>query len=879
VRSLVPGTLVDRYELVSPVGEGGMAQVWVARQKGKHGFEKLFAFKCIHDRFADVPAFRSMFLDEARIASAIEHPNVAQVFDLGEAGRMLYLVIEYVDGESLGALMTAASRRANASVTVPVGVALRIIADACAGLHAAHSLKDPKGERRNVVHRDVSPQNILVSMKGDVKVIDFGIAHAKDRIGGDTGSGSLKGKIHYMAPEQALREEIGPFTDVFAIGATLYRMLAGNPPFDGGNDAATLQFLMSGAPPTALPDSVPPLVAAIVERALSRDPGDRYGSALAMQTAIEQAMVEEGYVPDVATWVRENASDAALERRAQLATRTIDIQPAAPSFSAELGPVPERARAAAVLPPRIVTEVSAAAPSPPAAARPAAVVASVVPEPEPSAPGIMDVRALVARAAAPGPRPSAPGRAERALPQLDHRAAPSASASARDGAPSRADHDDSRAAPARDVPHVGPATKPKPRGAGARASGWTKLAVLATVLALVLAGVLLLLPMIVRDRIVASARSAGVVLTIERVGIGVSGISLRGLTAKVERIPNADLRADEIFVSGFSAREVRVRGLAVTLGGPATEVGPALVKLYEDNRARIAGTPGDPRKISVVAARLTWTGILGVGTSLEAAEIGAELESRGTLSEDVRANLGNVQIRTAHTTLGPWAGAFDRNPTTSRFRLLLDPPVPDGPSALLVWGRVSPLHLTVKIPRSPLARLGLRYADLGLPADDRTELELKLEGGQNPNMRIEGSGRLDLFGARLKALKTPVDAKVEGFASGMPGKPLDLEKTVATVGPFVANVTGTIAPSDLGFRLDAAWRTVPIPCERLVRAEARSLGPIAAALQELAHASGAARVTGTAVASGLVRYDAASPDEATSTLVTRETCGLSLFGL
>ncbi|HSO37020.1 MAG TPA: serine/threonine-protein kinase [Labilithrix sp.] len=872
--------MVDRYELVSPVGEGGMAQVWVARQKGKHGFEKLFAFKCIHDRFADVPAFRSMFLDEARIASAIEHPNVAQVFDLGEAGQMLYLVIEYVDGESLGALMTAASRRANASVPVPVGVALRIMADACAGVHAAHSLKDAKGNTRGVVHRDVSPQNILVSVKGDVKVIDFGIAHAKDRIGGDTGEGSMKGKIHYMAPEQALREEIGPFTDVFALGATLYRMLAGHPPFDGGNDAATLQFLLSGRPPTPLPDSVPPLIGAIVERALSRDPGDRYSSALAMQTAIEQAIVEEGYVPDVATWVKENASDAAQERRAQLATRSIDIQPTkpapAPSFNAELEPLPERAAprpAPPAAPP--VTEASAPAvpvPAPgPPPARPHASVASVVPEAESSAPSIMDVRALVARAGAPGaaPRPaSSPDEPARPGP-----------ASMRDSAKSSADPGERHAAPARDVPRVGPATKPQAQSAGARASGWTKLAALATVVALLLAGLLLLLPMIVRDRILASARSAGIDLTIERIGIGVSGISLRGLTARVQRVPGADLRAEEIFVTGFSAREVRVRGLDVKLDGHASSVGPALLRFYEESRGRFAGSPGEPRKISLLAAHVVWTGLLGEGTRLDASDLGTELESRGALTEDIRGNVGTLEIKTAHTVLGPWAGAFDRNPTTSRFRLLFDPPVPDGPSALLVWGRIAPPHLTVKIPRSPLARLGLRPADLGLPADDQTELELKLEGGQNPNMRVEGSGRLDLFGARLKALKAPVDAKVEGFASGMPGKPLDFEKTTATVGPFVANVTGTITSTDLGFRLDAAWRTVPLPCERLVRAEARSMGPIAAALQELAHTSGAARVTGTANASGLVKYDTKTPDEATSTLVTRDTCGLSLFGL
>ncbi|MDB4933163.1 MAG: serine/threonine protein kinase, partial [Labilithrix sp.] len=371
---LTPGTLVDRYELVSPIGEGGMAHVWVARQKGKHGFEKLFAFKCIHPRFSDDPTFRSMFLDEARIASAIEHPNVAQVFDLGEYDGMLYLVMEYVDGESLGALMTAASRRANAAVLVPPGVALRIIADTCAGLHAAHGLKDESGNTRGVVHRDVSPQNLLVSVRGDLKLIDFGIALAKDRASRDTEAGALKGKLHYMAPEQVVREPLGPYTDVFAAGATLYRMLAGYPPFDGGNDAATIHKLVSGTPPDPLPDGVPPLIAAIVERALDRDPGNRYQSALAMQTALEAAIMEEGYVTDVATWVTQNLSDATIARRAQLAARTPHMAlPNAgsgsakaasvvetPSFIAELGPLPDRPRPIAPVP----AEPRAAPPAP-----------------------------------------------------------------------------------------------------------------------------------------------------------------------------------------------------------------------------------------------------------------------------------------------------------------------------------------------------------------------------------------------------------------------------------------------------------------------------------------------------------------------------------
>ncbi|MEA2747817.1 MAG: hypothetical protein QOI41_1960 [Myxococcales bacterium] len=899
-----------------------MAQVWVARQKGKHGFEKLFAFKCIHPRFADNPAFRSMFLDEARIAASIEHPNVAQVFDLGEAASMLYLVMEYVDGESLGALMTAAARRAKDTVPVPNGVALRIIADALAGLHAAHSLKDAEGHPRGVVHRDVSPQNILVSVRGDVKVIDFGIAVAKDRIGGDTAAGSLKGKLHYMAPEQALREELGPYTDVFSTGATLYRMLAGRPPFDAGNDAATLHRLLSGVPPEPLPDDVPPLIAAIIERSLDRDPGNRYQTAFAMQSALEAAIAEEGYVADVVSWVKSTLSDNAVQRRAQLATRTLNIAPesgpspvsaavpaaaAVPapapvaSFSAELGPLPDRARPIAPAPAEPRAEAPAPAAAPALVAGPA-IARVVVPAPigldapdergpddrghderghddrANDGPGMLDVKALVAQRKSPNAYPAPSANGGHASNAQGARAGQPRRAPALDvAAPAAAEE---QVAPAREGPrHVGPATKAVPLSAGARGAGWMKLAILLVVIVVVLAGVLLLLPMIVRDRILASAREAGIDLTVERVGIGLGGVSVRGITAKAQRVPGAELRADEIFATGFSAKEVRVRGLDVKIDGDASVVGPALLALYEDNRARLAGTASEPRKVSLVAAHLAWTGLLGEGTSLDIRELGTDFESKGVGAEDIRSNVGQLDIKTKRTTFGPWAGTFERNPTASRLRLLFDPPVPDGPSALLVWGKGSATHLTVHVARSPFARLGIRPDDLGLPADPGTEVELKLEGGQSPSTRIEGTGRLDLFGVRLKGLKAPVDVKVEGQASGLPGKPLDLIQTTATIGPFLANVTGSITPTDLGFRVDAAWRTLPISCEKLAKAEAKALGPVAAAIQELARSTGAARVTGKAEASGLVKYDTKTPDVATTTLVTREACGLSIFGL
>src|SRR5450432_667070 len=194
---LAPGYKLDRYELLCPIAEGGMASVWVARQRGKHGFEKLVAIKTILPKFAADVRFQEMFLDEARIASRIEHANVAQIFDLGEENEILYLVMEYVEGDALSKLNRACQR---SGIRIPTGVILRVLSDTCAGLHEAHEMRDGSGRPLEIVHRDVSPHNILVSTRGTAKLIDFGIATARSRAGAETSSGVLKGKIQYMAP-------------------------------------------------------------------------------------------------------------------------------------------------------------------------------------------------------------------------------------------------------------------------------------------------------------------------------------------------------------------------------------------------------------------------------------------------------------------------------------------------------------------------------------------------------------------------------------------------------------------------------------------------------------------------------------------------------
>ncbi len=296
-----------------------MASVWIARQRGKHGFQKLVAVKTILPKYAEEPRFQQMFLDEARIASRIEHANVTQILDVGEQHHVTYLVMEYVDGDSLSRVERAARKSGS---PIPLGVALRVMADVCGGLHAAHELRDASGQPLGVVHRDVSPQNVLLSTQGVAKLIDFGIAKARDRLGGDTNADQVKGKIQYMAPEQAIGGLVDRRADVWAAGAVLYHLLAGRPPFEAENDIQTLFHLSSGRAPPDLPASVPAAVSSVVMKALTHDPNQRLASAEAMQSALEEIMAPmrgEAGAAAVAAYMSTQVGDRAARRKEAIA--------------------------------------------------------------------------------------------------------------------------------------------------------------------------------------------------------------------------------------------------------------------------------------------------------------------------------------------------------------------------------------------------------------------------------------------------------------------------------------------------------------------------------------------------------------------------------
>ena len=255
-----------------------MASVWLALST-QHA--RLVAIKTIRAEHAGDIRFREMFLDEARISAEIDDPNVARALDRGDDNGVLYLVMEWIDGDSLSTLLKSLARR---GAPFPLAIGMRIVADVCSGLHAIHEL--------GLVHRDVSPQNILIASNGVAKIIDFGIAQAQNRIRDDSTIGILKGKLHYMAPEQASGNVVDRRADLWGAGAVLYRLIQGSPPFRGPNQLATLHILTSGRPPKALPAESPAAVQSVVSRALAHDPRARYGSAADLRRAIEAAMAD-----------------------------------------------------------------------------------------------------------------------------------------------------------------------------------------------------------------------------------------------------------------------------------------------------------------------------------------------------------------------------------------------------------------------------------------------------------------------------------------------------------------------------------------------------------------------------------------------------------
>ncbi len=282
---------LGRYELIGHLATGGMAEIHLARLAGEAGFEKIVVVKRLLPELVASQAFVAMFLDEGKLVARLDHPNVCEVHELGRDGAEYFLAMPYLDGVSVHDLI---SRPRESDRIAELRVAAAIIAQACAGLHHAHELRDADGAPANLVHRDVSPSNLYVTTSGTVKVLDFGVA--KVRGASETEVGTIKGKTQYMAPEQLLGEPLDRRADIFALGIVLFELATHQRLFKRASDYLTARAILEEPIPRAdaIDPAIPAPLADVIAKALSRAPADRYATAGALADALHAAMSSHG---------------------------------------------------------------------------------------------------------------------------------------------------------------------------------------------------------------------------------------------------------------------------------------------------------------------------------------------------------------------------------------------------------------------------------------------------------------------------------------------------------------------------------------------------------------------------------------------------------
>ncbi len=311
-----PLRVVGRYALYGKLATGGMATVHFGRLLGPVGFSRTVAIKRLHPEFAKDKDFVDMFLDEARLAARIQHPNVVATVDVVAMDQELFLVMDYVRGEAFSRVLRAAKRK---GVQLPEGFIGSVVSGMLHGLHAAHEATDERGEPLKVVHRDVSPQNVLVGVDGVARVLDFGVAKAAARVQ-VTRDGQMKGKLSYMSPEQLQGRHVDRRSDVFASGVVLWEALTGQRLFTGADASEILTKILSAPvpPPSQVNPQIRPELDALVLRALEKDPDVRFPTSRAFAIAVEETM--QILSPrEVGEWVEEVAGDSLEARESALA--------------------------------------------------------------------------------------------------------------------------------------------------------------------------------------------------------------------------------------------------------------------------------------------------------------------------------------------------------------------------------------------------------------------------------------------------------------------------------------------------------------------------------------------------------------------------------
>jgi eukaryotic-like serine/threonine-protein kinase len=284
-----------KYHLLKRIAVGGMAEIFVARREGMEGFHKTIVIKRIRPHLSEEPAFVNMFLNEAKLAAELNHSNIAQIFDLGRIGKSYFIAMEFINGHDMRAIVPQAEKM---GISFPLEYSLKIAREVCEGLYYAHRKSDEQGNPLNIVHRDVTPENIMVSFDGEVKILDFGIAKAENLVS-ETRAGEIKGKLGYLSPEQIKGKPVDHRSDLFSLGVVLYEWISGHKLFSGRSDIHVLKSVIEGKiyPPTYFKEDVPEAVEKILMQALDRNREERYQTAWDMQYDIDQFLSQHVFSP------------------------------------------------------------------------------------------------------------------------------------------------------------------------------------------------------------------------------------------------------------------------------------------------------------------------------------------------------------------------------------------------------------------------------------------------------------------------------------------------------------------------------------------------------------------------------------------------------
>ncbi|HWL87549.1 MAG TPA: protein kinase, partial [Polyangiaceae bacterium] len=840
------GWNLGRYTLHGEIASGGMATVHIGRMVGSAGFAKMVAIKRLHEQFAGDPNFVAMFLDEARLAARVHHPNVVQPLDVITTDGEVFLVMEYVRGESLSRiqrLMRTHGRR------MPIKIVGAIMVGVLHGLHAAHEATSERGSPLGIVHRDVSPQNVLVGTDGIARVLDFGIAKASDRAH-HTREGDLKGKLAYMSPEQLSgAPDVDRRTDVFAASVVLWELLTGQRLYESDSVstiAARSRGDVAKAPSEFAPE-VSEQVDRLVKKGLARDRDVRFASAREMAIALEMAM-PLATPSKVGEWVEEVAADSLVRRAARIA----EIEQVRPPESAhehtqaliqelEMSRSREAARRGTLPPPRSSGDLRTMGRDSGAALEPSAILVELQPVSE------------VHRRDTPTPALPFPSPGDGDLSPDDHDPAEKTDPSSSSQHPSQRPSQPEVPTIPRNPREEAQSSTPRPRLGTLSAPAAPKASLLAIgekvraklsdlprpILALLVGmlglGILVLLvPAYVARSYVSAAAKRGIVLGVDDLELSFSHTRLLGCTATFPEMPGVWIRAKALdfgFVKGAPPTMTAVE-LAIAIDGHYEPTHDTIGLYLATHPLKDAGTDRAIERIYIEQGHLQWTRAFGENTQLEISGIRGEMVRTGDreLGRDYALAAERIVLGTPLGSIGPWRGNLTRAGASLVTNITLSTDSAEPATATYMDQDAEDTNvvtLEAKIPRCPMEKIGIPRAMLGLAPNAALEVEGTLRAiresrrdlGRAANLAADGAGAkceaeaaFALDGVRLAGAARATGVRFQGRVMGDPNAMLEIDGGVMTLGAFRARLSGTGTFLHDGFRIEGTWKSVPRPC-------------------------------------------------------------------